>query len=113
MAKTVQEQLDAALARVEKLRAKLNAVTILANVDVGNRVEFTFGRAEKKRTLSGVVIAVGEDAKAGKLAAIQSGEGMDVTTYKVRFADITTNFDAPEGEVSDDAGIEADPLSEA
>jgi len=75
MAKTVQEQLDAALARVEKLRAKLNAVTILANVDVGNRVEFTFGRAEKKRTLSGVVIAVGEDAKAGKLAAIQSGEG--------------------------------------
>jgi hypothetical protein len=44
MAKTVQEQLDAALARVEKLRAKLNAVTILANVDVGNRVEFTSGR---------------------------------------------------------------------
>jgi hypothetical protein len=38
---------------------------------------------------------------------------LDVETYKVRFADITTNFDAPEGEVSEDVGIEADPLSEA
>ena len=107
MAKSLEEQLAAAQERVAKLQTRINSEAIVNNVAVGNDVEFTFGRGEKKRTLRGVVTATREDEKLGKLAAVTVGEGFDVETYKVRFADITTNHSAeaetqPEGDPSNE-----------
>lgn len=108
MGKTLIERRDAAIALVSKLNAQINAEAILNNVSVGNVVEFSFGRAEKRRTLTGTVVGVRDDEKLGKLAAIQSGDGFDAQTYKVRVADISRNLS-----VEEDVSVEADPLSEA
>jgi hypothetical protein len=101
MAKTLQEKLAAAVALVAKYEQAIASEAILLNVEAGNRVDFNFGRGEKKRVLSGVVVAVKDDEKLGKIARIQTGDGFDAQFYNTRVADITVNHDAPVSEGED------------
>ncbi len=110
MAKTLQEKLVAARALVAKYEAAIAGEAILLNVTAGNKVDFNFGRGEKKRTLSGVVVAVKDDEKLGRIARIQVGEDFDAQFYNTRVADITVNHDAPV-EASDEPSDETDPLA--
>lgn len=98
MSKTLIEKRDAALALAAKYDAQINAEAILNNIGKGNDVEFTFGRAEKKRTLRGVVAGIRDDEKQGRLVAIvvTGDDEFDTQTYKVRVADVTRNFTAEE-----------------
>lgn len=92
--RTLQEQLEAAQARVDKIKAAINTQEILQSVKAGDTATFTYGRAEKVRELSGTVVAVGdrtdERGRATRIAVINSGEGLDIEQYKVRVADILT-----------------------
>ncbi len=91
MTKTTAQKLEAARALVAKYEQQLDSETILNNIEVGDDVSFKFGRGEKARVLEGSVVAVGEVERLGLVAAVQSGEGIDVQTYKVRVLDITEN----------------------
>lgn len=92
--KTLQEKIDAARASVKASEARLSALLReqfqAANIDaikVDVVVTFEFGRAEKKRTLTGKVVAIGDDEKLGRMLAVQAGEGLDIQTYKIRAVD--------------------------
>lgn len=120
VAKTLEERLATAEASVARIKAQIVARDMLNNVEPGDSVTFAYGRKDTARTLSGVVIGVGDGAATqGRVAAIQSGEGIDVTVYKVRVADILTNPTADErnGSTAEEAPASdtasEDPLNEA
>lgn len=109
-AKTTQQKLDAALALVEKYRAELKSEAILKNIAVGDDVDFTFGRADNKRSLKGtIVVGLTDEPKVGLVVGIEAGEGFDKKVYKVRATDITENRTAAKRPVDGDA----DPLNAA
>lgn len=111
MAKTLQEKLASAVALVEKYTQQINAEALLNNVAVGNDIGFIFGRAEKARTLRGVVTAVRDASETeGKLyRVVINGGTFEEQAFKVRPDQVTENFSA----VADEA-VEGDdsPLSE-
>jgi hypothetical protein len=116
--KTLEERLTSARALVAKIEGQIRERDMLNNVQEGDRVTFSYGRAEKTRELSGTVLSIRDDEKMGRQALIQSGEGFDIQNYKVRVADILTNVtaderNASEAEVEADQteGTDADPLA--
>lgn len=92
---SLEQRLENARKLVAKYEQQINALRQINNVEVGDDVDFKFGRSEKARTLTGTVIAVA-DTDQGRMVAIQTGEGLDVETKKVRAADIITNRTADE-----------------
>ena len=89
--KTLNEKIEAAQERLNKLLRQRQVQEILNSVGVGDTASFRFGRGEKARDLSGVIAAVGDVDVAGRstrMARITVGEGLDAETYKVRVADI-------------------------
>ena len=127
--KTLQEQIDAAQARLNKLLRKQQVENILNSVGAGDVAAFRFGRGDKARDLTGVVAAVGDETNAlgrkTRMARITVGEGLEAESFKVRVADILQingeaapvaeaddeeeGDEAPEGDASDAAG--EDPLA--
>ncbi|MGX7894962.1 hypothetical protein [Tsuneonella sp. HG222] len=90
---TTQAKLDQARAMVTKYEAELASEAIRNNIEAGDKVTFTHGRGDTKKVLTGAVLGV-KDEENGRWVAISVGEGFDLTTYKVRTADITSNPDA-------------------
>lgn len=113
--RSLAERIEATRALLAKYLAEQNSLTQINNVEVGDDVTFKFGRAEKARNLDGKVIAVG-DTEQGRVVAVQTGEGLDVKTIKVRAADITEKRSADERSAPSDeapASDDTDPLSAA
>lgn len=105
--RTLEQKLEAAQALVAKYQQQIKSAAIVNNVEVGDEIDFTFGRGAKKRDLSGKITAIKDDETFGRLVAVLSGEGFDATSYKVRVADITENRTAAERDApaaSDAAG---------
>jgi hypothetical protein len=107
------------IANTEKLLAKykqeLLTEALQSNIEIGDDVDFTFGRADAKRTLTGKVqVGITEDDKGyGKVVGVFAGEGFDQKVYKVRIADITANRTADQRNAANPAepAAETDPLS--
>lgn len=79
--KAAQEKLDNLLAQ----KANEDKIEALA---VGQTVTAKYGRGEKVRDVTGVITAIGNDEKLGKLVALTVGEGLDSSIVKVRAADV-------------------------
>lgn len=93
--KHIDEKIKDAREDVAKAQAKLDALLLeqanrgrVDSLAVGSTVSFEYGRGEKRRVLTGNVVAVGDDEKLGKLLAVQVGEGLDIETLKIRAADV-------------------------
>lgn len=111
VAKTLDQRITEAKAAVTKaqqtlaaLESELNNRERYENLAAGQVVSFEFGRAEKRRTLTGTVLSIHEDEKGSKLLVVQSGEGLDIQINKVPASAII--FDAP-------AAAEGQPEPEA
>jgi hypothetical protein len=84
-----QERADAQQAKLDSLiNAEANAAELNA-ITKGYVVSFPFGRAEKRRSLTGTVIAVGDDPKQGRMLVVAYGEGLDASTAKIAASDVT------------------------
>lgn len=86
--KDAREDVAKAEAKLAKLLTEQANRSRTENVKVGDDVNFEYGRGDKRRVLTGTIVAVGNDEKLGKMLAVQAGEGLDVQTYKIRAADI-------------------------
>lgn len=91
----LDERIKDAREGVAKAQAKLDKLLIekanrdrIENLAAGTAIKFEYGRGDKRRVLEGTVVAIGDDPKLGRLLAVQSGEGLDVQTYKIRAADV-------------------------
>ena len=91
----LDERIKDAREDVAKAQAKLDKLLIekanrdrIENLAAGTAIKFEYGRGDKRRVLDGTVVAIGDDPKLGRLLAVQSGEGLDVQTYKIRAADV-------------------------
>ncbi len=108
--KTIEVRVEEARSAVAKaqatlaaLESELNNRTRFENLAAGQVVSFEFGRAEKRRVLSGTILSVHEDPKGGKLLVVQTGEGLDIQINKVPASSII--FDAPADEPVADAAV--------
>ena len=86
--KDAREDVEKAQAKLDKLLAEKANRDRIENLATGTAITFEYGRGEKRRVLHGTVVAIGDDPKLGRLLAVQSGEGLDVQTYKIRAADV-------------------------
>lgn len=89
------EDLAKAQAKLDKLLTERDNRAKLDTLGAGASVNFEYGRGEKRRVLSGIVVAAGDDGKGTRMLAVAVGEGIDVETYKIRAVDVL--FDVSEG----------------
>ena len=107
--KTLEERLLDAKAVVAKLEQQIATRNLINNVDKGDKVVFNYGRAEKKRSLTGIITAK-KETEQGLQLKIVVGEDFDAEDYKVFARDITENLtkgttapaDADEGQDDND-----------
>jgi hypothetical protein len=111
--RTTLQKLEAARALVAKYEQQLASEAIVNNIEVGDDVDFIFGRGDKKRTLTGVVIVgITELDGVGKVVGVESGEGFEKQVYKVRVSDLSANRTADGREPTiPTTSDESDPLS--
>ena len=83
-----REDLEKAQARLDVLLLEQKNQDRIVGLKVGDEILFEYGRGEKRRELTGKVIAVGDDEKQGRMLAVQTGEGLDIQTLKIRAADV-------------------------
>jgi len=86
--KDAREDVAKAQAKLDKLMIEKANRDRIENLSAGTAIKFEYGRGEKRRVLHGTVVAIGDDPKLGRLLAVQSGEGLDVQTYRIRAADV-------------------------
>lgn len=96
--KDAREDVAKAQAKLDKLLTEAANRDRIAGLDKGTEVSFEYGRGEKRRTLTGTIIASDTDPKLGRVFAVQTGTGVDIQTLKIRAADVL--FDA--GSETDD-----------
>ncbi|ATI16316.1 hypothetical protein HOS13_gp09 [Caulobacter phage Lullwater] len=110
--KTTAQKLEAAKAYVLKLEAQLKAEVAANDVRIGDTVKFFFGRAEKRRELTGTVSARkdADEETPTTLLKVDVGSGFDATSYRLRISDIAENVSAGQ---RDAEGQDGSPLSEA
>ncbi|GEM_PF-6560788 len=113
--RTLDEKIAATEALLAKYKQQKLTEAILNNIQIGDDVDFNFGRGESRRTLTGkVTVGITDDEAVGKVVAVFAGEGFDAKTYKVRVADITANRTAAERgpeEATEETAEAVDPLS--
>lgn len=90
----LREDIAAIEAKIAKLEASKQNEAAIEALAVGQTVSAEYGRAEKRRIITGLVVAVASDDKQGKMLALQVGEGLDVQIIKVRAADVQFNTEA-------------------
>lgn len=83
-----------AQAKLASLRKQKENESLIEQLAVGQRISAEYGRAEKRRLVTGTITAIGDDPKLGRLVAITIGEGLDVQLVKVRAADVIFNTEA-------------------
>lgn len=84
----LREDLAALQAKIAKLEAQEANEGAVAALTKGDTVSFEYGRGEKKRIMTGVIVGEGNDPKLGRQFAVQVGEGLDVQAVKIRAADV-------------------------
>ena len=101
MSKSFREQLASANLQLTALTARIAELTVKAAsefdyslVKVGVKVDAMFGRAEKKRQISGVVVAIKQQEKGADMVRIQAGEGFDMVVETVFVNNVTAVYDA-------------------
>lgn len=99
--KDAREDVTKAQAKLDKLLTEAANRDRIAGLDKGTEVSFEYGRGEKRRTLTGTIIASDTDPKLGRVFAVQTGTGVDIQTLKIRAADVLF-----------DAGSETDDMSD-
>lgn len=99
--KDAREDVTKAQAKLDKLLTEAANRDRIAGLAKGTEVSFEYGRGEKRRTLTGTIIASDTDPKMGRVFAVQTGTGVDIQTLKIRAADVLF-----------DAGAEADDMSD-
>lgn len=110
--RTLDEKIAATEALLAKYKQQKLTEAIMNNIEIGDDVDFTYGRADSKRTLTGkVVVGITDDENWGKIVGIEAGEGFDKKVYKVRVPDITANRTAENRPVP--GAPDADPLNVA
>lgn len=62
---------------LQELAAEINAIDLLASVNVGHEVYITVGRKEEAKEVKGVVIGVKEDEDGSKTYKVAYGSGFD------------------------------------
>lgn len=91
--RSLADRIAAAKATLAKLEKLQRTEEVRRNLKAGDTVTFTYGRAEKARTLTGNVRGVG-DVEVGKgtqrVALIETGEGLDIQTLRVNVSAILT-----------------------
>lgn len=92
--KDAREDVEKAQAKLDRLLAELANRERVESLAVGSTVSFEYGRGDKRRVLTGTIIAAGDDEKQGKLFAVQTGEGLDIANYKIKASDVL--FDSEE-----------------
>ncbi len=99
-----QVKIAAIDAKIEKLQAERADLVIKAANDVtqkfavGDSINFKYGRAEKARTETGVVVAVKVQDKGADLVKVQIGTGFDtefVTIYPANIISINAAETTP------------------
>jgi len=85
---TLDQKIEAAEARLAKLRQQKLTESLLSNIEKGDKVTIKFGRADKVRHIEGEVVGV-----ALPNVAVLAG---DLETYKVNVRDIIANPTAQE-----------------
>lgn len=93
---SAKQKLQAAIDAIAKLQAKLPELEAAAanefDTDLlvpGIRVEVVFGRAEKRRTYTGTVVARKAQPKGGDVLKVQVGEGFDASFVTVSVSNVT------------------------
>lgn len=62
---------------LQELASEINAIDLLASVNVGHEVYITVGRKEEAKEVKGVVIGVKEDEDGSKTYKVAYGSGFD------------------------------------
>lgn len=78
-----REDVTKAQQKLAALEAERNNRERYENLAAGQVVNFEFGRAEKRRVVSGTIKSVHDDGKGGKVLVVESGEGLDIQINKV------------------------------
>jgi S-adenosylmethionine synthetase len=95
--KDAREDVAKAQAKLDRLLTERANRERIENLAVGTEVSFEYGRGDKRRVLTGTIVAVGDDEKLGRQFAVTAGEGLDIATYKIRATDVLFG-DEQEGE---------------
>ena len=97
----LQATIDAAVLKIAELQPAADKEIDTSSLAAGDTVSFEYGRAEKKRNLSGVVIAIKREPNKAALVKVQVGDGFD--------AEILTVFETTIFQVGGAAAV--DPLA--
>lgn len=89
------------------LEAELNNRERYENLAAGQVVSFEFGRAEKRRVISGTVKSIHDDGKGGRILVVESGEGLDIQINKVPATSVIFDAPAAEPQAEPAAAVEA------
>lgn len=87
--RTLEENIANTKALLAKYEAKLANRDAVLDIAVSDRVNFTFGRGDKKRDLAGTVLAY-----EAPIVAVLSDEGINSKIYKINARDVTGNESA-------------------
>lgn len=112
--KTLDQRITEAQAAVAKAQAALAALVSerdnrerYENLAAGQVVSFEFGRAEKRRVISGTVKSIHDDGKGGRILVVESGEGLDIQINKVPATSVIFDAPAAEQQTAEPAAVEA------
>lgn len=100
---SIREQIAKIDAKVYELQQKKVELTAKLSTEVNPDeivatavVEFTQGRGDDKKTLTGTVLGVkAAEGKVGAMARVSSGEGFDTVIYPVFIANVTKVVSSP------------------
>lgn len=109
---TTVQKLAQAVAMAAKYEAELAADFIRNNIEAGDVINFSHGRADTKKDLVGTVVGVKSDTN-GTWVAVTVGEGFELETYKIRAASITGNPAADARSAAPAVVEEAAPVDES
>lgn len=103
-----REDVNKAQARLDALIAERNNRERYENLAAGQSVSFEFGRAEKRRVVTGTIQSIHDDGKGGKTLVVLTGEGLDQQINKIAATSVL--FDAPAA-AEEAAASQADVLA--
>ena len=112
--RSLDERIAATKALLAKYEQQKLTESILNNIEVGDDVDFLYGRSdsgEGRRTLTGkVTVGLTADESWGNVVGVFAGEGFDAKSYKVRVKDIKANRTAAQRDAAAPKADKKDPL---
>lgn len=108
-ARATEVELTTQITTAQSTGAQQEAID--AGLPSGTVVVFTYGRADTKKELTGVVQGTKPQEKGGALYRISSGEGFDLQTYTVSSAFIVA-YQQGDAVPAEPATVAPDPLAD-